>query len=78
MPTFQDILDAARALSAAERARLAEALWEDLPPADWPLPDEEWIAEAQRRSTEYDAGRMSAASWPEVQERARRNAGLDA
>jgi putative addiction module component (TIGR02574 family) len=77
MPTFQDILDAARGLSPTERVLLAEALWEDLPPADWPMPTKEWIAEAQRRSSEYDEGRMSAATWPEVQERARRNAGLN-
>jgi len=37
----------------------------------------EWIAEAQRRSAEYDAGATSASSWPDVQARARRQAGLD-
>ena len=77
MPTFQDVLSAARTLNATERMRLANAIWEDTPPADWPLPDAEWIAEAQRRSAEYDEGRMSAATWPEVQARARRRAGLD-
>ena len=77
MQTFQDLLSAARTLTAADRIRLASAIWEDVPPADWPVPDEEWIAEAQRRSAEYDEGRMSAATWPEVQARARRRAGLD-
>jgi len=66
MPTVQDLLSAARTLSAAERIELASAIWDDVPPGDWPLPDAAWIAEAQRRSTEYDTGRMSAATWPEV------------
>ena len=77
MPTFQDVLAVARTLNTAERIRLANAIWEDVPPENWPLPDEEWIAEAQRRSAEYDEGRMPAATWPEVQARARRRAGLD-
>jgi putative addiction module component (TIGR02574 family) len=70
--TFQDVLAAAWTLNAGDRLRLADALWEDVPPSDWPLPSGEWIAEAQRRSAEYDQGRMSAATWSEVQARARR------
>ena len=77
MTTFQDVLSAAQALSAADRMRLVSALWENVPPAEWPLPNPEWIAEAERRSAEYDAGRMSASTWPEVQARARQKAGLD-
>ena len=77
MPSFQDVLSAARTLNATERLRLANTIWEDTPPTDWPLPDAEWIAEAQRRSADYDEGRMSAATWQEVQARARRKAGLD-
>jgi putative addiction module component (TIGR02574 family) len=72
MATFQDLLSAARTLNAADQIRLANAILEDVAPQDWPLPDAEWVAEAQRRSAEYDAGRMSAAAWPEVQARARR------
>ena len=77
MLTFEDVFEAARNLTADERARLIDALWEDIPAADWPVPNEEWIAEAQRRSAEFDAGRMSAASWPEVRARARRRADGD-
>lgn len=77
MSTFQEILAAARSLSAADRIRLVDAMWEDVSPADWPVPTSEWIAEAGHRSDEYDAGRMTAAPWPEVRERARRKAGLD-
>jgi putative addiction module component (TIGR02574 family) len=77
MPTFEEVLSAARTLNTTERIRLANSLWDDVHPTEWPLPDAEWIAEAQRRSAEYDEGRMSAATWSEVQARARRRAGLD-
>jgi putative addiction module component (TIGR02574 family) len=77
MPNFQEVLLAARTLNTTEQMRLANTLWEEIPPANWPLPDAEWITEAQRRSAEYDEGRMSAAPWPDVQARARGRAGLD-
>lgn len=77
MLTFQEVLSAARTLNTTERIQLANAIWEDVPPADWPPVDAEWITEVQRRSAEYDDGRMSAATWPEVQSRARRSARLD-
>lgn len=77
MSTFEDVLSAARTLSTTERIQLANAIWDDIPPSDWPLPDAQWVAEAQRRSAEYDEGRMSAATWSEVRARARKKAGLD-
>jgi putative addiction module component (TIGR02574 family) len=77
MSNYLDVLTAVRTLTNADRIRLVDAIWEDVPAADWPLPSEEWIAEVQRRSAEYDAGRMTAATWPEVQARARQKAGLD-
>jgi putative addiction module component (TIGR02574 family) len=77
LTNFDEVLDAARALPTSERLRLINALWDNLPPEEWPAPSAEWIAEAQRRSAEYDAGRMSAAPWSELRERARRKAGLD-
>ena len=77
MPTFHDVLDAARTLTPTDRVRLVHALWEDVSPAEWPLPTEQWIAEAQRRSADYDAGRTSATPWTESLVRARRKAGLD-
>jgi putative addiction module component (TIGR02574 family) len=77
MAILSEVLADARTLSAADRLQLAEALWEDLPPEEWPQPSTEWLAEAQRRSAEFDAGRMKAATWAEVQIRARQKAGLD-
>lgn len=77
MPTLDDVLDAARTLTPTDRLRLLEALWEDVPPSDWPAPSAEWIAEVQRRSADVDAGRMLATPWQDVRARARRKAGLD-
>jgi putative addiction module component (TIGR02574 family) len=77
MATFDDVLATAQNLPASDRVRLMDALWESMEPTDWPAPSDEWLAEAQRRSAEYDAGKMSASPWPEVRQRARRKAGLD-
>ena len=65
MNTYDDVLGLPK-LSAIDRIRLVHALWETVPPEEWPAPSEEWIEEAQRRSAEFDAGRMTAAPWPEV------------
>jgi putative addiction module component (TIGR02574 family) len=77
MPSFQEVLIAARTLSAVDRLRLVDSLWDDVSLEDWPVPSDQWIAEAQRRSAQYDEGRTSAATWSEVRARARRKAGLD-
>ena len=77
MMTFDDILGAAQELPAADKVRLIAALWDSVPPGEWAAPSEEWVAEAQRRSAEVDAGRMPASPWPDVRQRARRKAGLD-
>jgi putative addiction module component (TIGR02574 family) len=77
MATFDDVLGAAQNLPAPDRVRLIDALWESMEPSEWPAPSDEWIAEAQRRSAEYDAGSMSASPWPEPRQRARRESALD-
>jgi putative addiction module component (TIGR02574 family) len=77
MNAYDDVLVAAQGLPPNDRIRLVQALWDTVSPEDWPLPSEEWIAEAQRRSIDYDAGRITASPWPEVRARARRKAGLD-
>ncbi|MFN0056761.1 MAG: addiction module protein [Planctomycetales bacterium] len=77
MPNFQDVLDAARTLSATEQLRLVETLWEEGVPADVLAPSDEWIAEVQRRSAAFDQGTMPSATWDDVRSRARSKAGLD-
>ena len=77
MSTVEEILTAARALSASERARLLAALWDTTPPDDWVRPADEWTAEANRRSTAIDSGELSSSPWSEVRQQARRKANLD-
>lgn len=77
MTRFDDVLGAAQALTASDRIRLIDALWDTVPSEQWPPPSDQWIGEAQRRSCEYDAGGMPGSPWPEVRDRARRKAGLD-
>jgi len=77
MFSYQEILAAAQALSADDRFRLVDELWEKTPPVDWPVPSAEWLAEVQRRSAAYEAGQMTAATWEDVRVRARRAAGLN-
>jgi putative addiction module component (TIGR02574 family) len=77
MTTFNDIIDAAQALPFADQLRLIDALWEHLPAEEWPKPDEACVAESQRRTASYDAGTMTASTWPDVRSRARKKAGLD-
>ena len=77
MTRFDDVFHAAQGLTPSDRVRLMDALWDTVPPQQWPPLSEEWIAEAQRRSSEVDAGQMPASPWPEVRKRARRKAGLD-
>jgi putative addiction module component (TIGR02574 family) len=77
MSTVKEILDAAQTLPPAERARLIHALWSSIAPEHWVPPNDDWVAEAQRRSEAYDAGQMTASPWSEVRQRVRRKAGLD-
>lgn len=77
MTTMHEILEAAHALPPAERAQLIHMLWDTISPEDWAPPGSDWIAEVQRRSEAYDAGRMTASPWSEVRQRVRRKAGLD-
>ena len=77
MTSLTEILNAARTLPSGERAQLIAALWDNVLPADWVPPDNQWVAEANRRSDAYESGEMTGATWAEVRERARRKAGLD-
>ena len=77
MTTLEEILTAAQGLPSTERAKFIQALWDSTPPEDWTPPGAAWVEEAQRRSTEFDEGRITASPWPEVRQRARRKAGLD-
>ena len=77
MADFENLLSAASRLPVGDRLRLIEALWDTV--ADEPLPalDEQWVAEIERRSAEYDAGSVQSIPWQRVRADAVRRAGLD-
>ncbi len=77
MTTVQEILDAAQALPAGDRAQIITALWDSVSADDWTPPGNALMSEVQRRSDAYDNGQMNASPWSEVRRRARREAGLD-
>lgn len=70
-----DLLDAARALSLAERIELAEAIWDtianDAGVDQLPVP-ESHRRELDRRLEEMEAGPDSGSSWEEVRSRLER------
>ena len=77
MTSLNDILVAAEALPAPERAELIAALWDKTSPDDWLPPKPEWLDEVNCRSEAYEAGELSTSEWSELRQRARRKAGLD-
>lgn len=77
MDTLHEIVAAAQALPSTERAQLIALLWDKLSSEDWPMPSQEWIDEANRRSDAVDSGTIATDSWEAVRSRARRKAGLD-
>lgn len=66
MPDYEALLADASRLPIAERIQLIEALWDTVPEDAFPPLSDEWIAEIQRRSAEFDAGLVEAVPWEEV------------
>ena len=65
------LLKSALALPEDEQLQLAAALVSALDESRVCPFDDAWLAEAERRSAEYDAGIVQARPWSEVKERAR-------
>ena len=76
MPEYDTLLADASQLPVDARIQLIEALWDTLPEDSYPPLSEEWLAEIQRRSAEYDAGQVRAIPWDEVKADLFRRAGL--
>jgi putative addiction module component (TIGR02574 family) len=70
------LLKSALALPEDEQLEFAAALVSAIDERRVRPFDDSWLAEAERRSTEYDAGAAPAQSWQEVKERARQGAKL--
>jgi putative addiction module component (TIGR02574 family) len=77
MVTLHEILDAAQNLPSSERAQLIASLWATTAPEDWVAPSADWVAEANRRSDDFDDGKASGSDWTDVRHRARKAAGLE-
>ena len=68
----EDLLQSALKLPDDEQLELAAALNSSLDERGLQPLDEAWLTEIQRRSDEYDAGRLKTVSWDEVKQKARR------
>ena len=76
MPTYETLLADAKRLPVADRVQLINAIWDTLPPDSLPPLSDEWVAEIQRRSAEYDAGTAETVSWEQVKAEALRRVGM--
>ena len=63
MVDFNSVLNDARQLSADERSRLIDALWELAPADSVPALHEDWGDEIERRMAEYHAGKAELTTW---------------
>lgn len=76
MPTYETLLAEASRLPLADRIQLIDAIWDTLPAEALPPLSDEWVAEIQRRSAEYDAGTAETVSWEQVKAEALRRVGM--
>jgi putative addiction module component (TIGR02574 family) len=72
MSDYDTLLANAAQLPVDARIRLIDALWDTLPDdVESPLSDE-WLAEIERRSAEYDAGMVHPIPWEQIRTEALR------
>jgi putative addiction module component (TIGR02574 family) len=70
--SYTRILKAALSLSEPERLELVDELLSTFATGKAAPFDDEWLAEIQRRSQEYDKGRVKTVAWEKVKAGARR------
>ncbi len=63
---LENILNAARALTEAERVRVVEELLATLPDSEGSLDDDQMEAELERRFAEYQSDPSKAVPWTEI------------
>jgi putative addiction module component (TIGR02574 family) len=76
MLNYETILTDASRLPVVDRLQLIEALWDTLPADPLPPLSDEWLAEIQRRSVEFDSGSVPATPWKEIRNEAFHRIGL--
>jgi putative addiction module component (TIGR02574 family) len=72
MSDYNTLLADASQLPLDVRVQLIEALWDTLPDDAMPPLSNEWLAEIQRRSAEYDAGTVQPTPWEQIRSDASR------
>ena len=72
MPNYETLLADATCLPVADRLHLIDAIWDTLPADSLPPLSDEWVAEIQRRSAEYDSGSAETVPWEQVKAEALR------
>ncbi len=66
MPDYDTLLADASQLPIGVRLQLIDAIWDTLPAESLPPLTDEWAAEIQRRSAEYDSGSATTVPWEQV------------
>lgn len=70
MPNFDSLLADASRLPLDARIQLIEALWDTVPEEAMPPLSSEWLAEIERRSSEFDEGKVETIPWEQVRAQA--------
>ena len=76
MSDYESLFASASQLPVGERIQFIEALWGTVPEESLPVLSDVWLAEIERRSAEFDAGRVQTIPWETVRANALRRAGL--
>ena len=66
MSDFDTLHSDASQLPLDVRIQLIDALWDTIPADAVPPLSDEWLAEIERRSADYDAGLVQAIPWEQV------------
>jgi putative addiction module component (TIGR02574 family) len=77
MSDYADVLTVASQLPVNDRLQLIEDLWSSVPAESLPPLSDEWQAEIQRRSAEFDAGLVKGIPWEQIRAEALRRAGIE-
>ena len=70
-PSVEQLLQSALSLPVSEQLELVAALNAAVDERGLRPFDDDWLAEIQKRSAEYDAGLVTPIPWREVKERGR-------
>jgi putative addiction module component (TIGR02574 family) len=66
MADYDSLLSDASQLPLDARIQLIEALWDTVPGDAVPALSDEWLAEIDRRSDEYDGGKVPTVPWEQI------------